>query len=381
MNLEDNYLMVFQRDGKINGRKTSERKKEHIDICLKKNVEYGSTLLSEVSFWDFEEIDLIHSALPEADLEKIDTSIKFLGRKMSAPLIISGMTGGVKIAEKINKNLAKAAEKLNIAMGVGSQRAAIENKELEKTYYVRDVAPNIFLIANLGLVQFNYGYGIEEAKRAIEMIDANAIALHLNAFQEALQPEGNTNWNSCYEKLKFICKNIKKPVIIKETGCGISREVAKKIELAGVSAIDISGKGGTSWGIVEMYRRKDEGDLSILKGWGIPTAISLLECLSFTKLPVIASGGIRNGLEVAKCLALGATACGIALPLLEPSLKNEIEVEKKLKEIINELRVTMFLVGAKNIKELRKKPIVITGKTKDWAEIRGIDIKKFANRK
>lgn len=359
-------------------RKTSKRKEEHIKICLNKNVEHGSTLLHELSFWNFEDIDLIHNALPEANLEKIDVSIEFLGRKLDAPIIISGMTGGVKIAEKINKNLARAAEKLNLAMGVGSQRAAIENKSLEKTYYVRDVAPNIFLIANLGLIQLNYGYGIKEVRKAIEMIDADAIALHLNALQEAIQPEGNTNWVSCYEKLKIICENIEKPVIVKETGCGISKEVAKKIERSGASAIDIAGRGGTSWGAVEMHRRKEKCENVVAMEWGIPTAISLIECVSVVKIPIIASGGIRNGLEIAKCLALGANACGIALPLLKPALKNSEDVENKIKDIIQELKIAMFLVGAKNIKELRKKPLVITGKTKDWAEARGIDIKKFA---
>lgn len=360
-------------------KKTSKRKEEHIEICLNKRVECGSTLLHELSFWNFGDIDFVHNALPEADLEKIDVSIEFLGRKLGAPIIISGMTGGTKIAEKINKNLANAAEKLNLAMGVGSQRAAIENKKLEKTYYVRDVAPNIFLIANLGLIQLNYGYGIDEVNRVIKMIDADAIALHLNALQESIQPEGNTNWIGCYEKLKMVCKNTKKPVIVKETGCGISKEVAKKVELAGASAIDISGKGGTSWGTVEIYRREENNVNEISKEWGIPTAISLLECLSETKIPVIASGGIRNGLEVAKCLALGASACGMALPLLRHAIKDSKDIENKLKEIIQELKIAMFLVGAKNIKELRKKCIVITGKTKDWAEIRGIDIKRLAN--
>ncbi|MBU5678865.1 MAG: type 2 isopentenyl-diphosphate Delta-isomerase [Candidatus Aenigmatarchaeota archaeon] len=372
--------MQRRKEVRSESEKTSKRKEEHIKICLDKNIEHGSTLLDEISFWKFEDIDFIHNALPEVDLEKIDISVEFLGKKLNAPIIISGMTGGAKIAERINKNLAKAAENLNLAMGVGSQRAAIENKDLEKTYYVRDVAPNIFLIANLGVIQLNYGYGIKEVKRAIDMIDANAIALHLNALQEAIQPEGNTNWSGCYEKLKKICESIKKPVIVKETGCGISKEVAKKIEAAGASAIDISGRGGTSWGIVEMLRRKKASNNIIAKEWGIPTAISLLECLSVTKIPIIASGGIRNGLEIAKCLALGAIACGIALPLLKPALKSSEEVENKLKEIIEEIKIAMFLVGAKDIKELRKRPLVITGKTKEWAEVREIDIKKLANR-
>lgn len=372
--------MKMRKKKKYKVEKTSKRKEEHIEICLNKNVEIGSTLLHELSFWNFEDIDLIHNALPEVDLEKIDASVEFLGRKLDAPIIISGMTGGTKIAERINKNLAKAAQNLNLAMGVGSQRAAIENKELEKTYHVRDVAPDILLIANIGLIQFNYGYGIDEIKKAIDMIDADAIALHLNALQEAIQPEGNKNWEYCYYKLKNICKSIKKPIIVKETGCGISREVAKKIEIAGASAIDIAGRGGTSWGIVESYRDKDKINNIVAKEWGIPTAISLLECLSVTKIPIIASGGIRNGLEVVKCLALGAIACGMALPLLKPALKNSDEVENKLKEIIQEIKIAMFLTGAKNIKQLRKKPIVITGKTKEWAEVRGIDIKSLANR-
>jgi len=359
--------------------KTSKRKYEHIKICLKEGVEIGSTHLNEINFYGFKDIDFVHKSLPEINFDEIDTSIKFFGKELSAPLIISGMTGGTKIAEKINKNLAIAAQECKIAFGVGSQRAAIENPKLAKTYYVRDVAPDIFLIGNLGVVQLNYGYDIEEVKKAVEMIKADALALHLNALQEIFQPEGNKNWKGCLKNIEYICKHVSFPIIVKETGAGISREVAKDLERTNVSAIDISGYGGTSWSLIESKRNLELKNSSIIN-WGIPTAISLIECVEAVKIPIIASGGIRNGIEIAKCIALGATAVGIALPFLKPATKNYKLVKSKIEKIVKELKMVMFLVGAKNIKELKKVPVVITGKTKEWAEVRKIDVKKFANR-
>jgi isopentenyl-diphosphate delta-isomerase len=359
--------------------KTSERKFEHIKICLKENVEIGSTRLNEIKFYGLEDFDFIHKSLPEINFDEIDTSIKFFGKELNAPIIISGMTGGTKIAEKINKNLAIAAQQCKIAFGVGSQRAAIENPELAKTYYVRDVAPDIFIIANLGAIQLNYGYGVEEVKKAFEMIRADALALHLNALQEIFQPEGDKNWKGCLKKIEYICKHVDFPIIVKETGAGISKEIAKMIEKANASAIDISGFGGTSWPLIESKRNSELRNSSIIN-WGIPTAISLIECVEAVKIPIIASGGIRNGIEIAKCMAIGATAAGIALPFLKPATKNYKAVKNKIEKIVKELKMVMFLVGAENMKELKKVPIVITGKTKDWVEARGIDVKKFANR-
>jgi len=313
--------------------KTTKRKYEHIKICLRENVEVGSTLLNEIKFEGLHDIDFIHKSIPEINFDEIDTRIKFFGKELDAPLIISGMTGGTEIAEKINKNLAIAAEECKIALGVGSQRAAIEDPKLIKTYYVRDVAPDIFLIANLGAIQLNYGYGLEEVKKAVEMIKADALALHLNALQEIFQPEGDRNWKGCLKRIEHICKNVDFPIIVKETGAGISREVAKMIERANASAIDISGFGGTSWSLIESKRNLELKNSPIIN-WGIPTAISLIECVDAVKIPIIASGGIRNGVEIAKCIAIGANAVGIALPFLKPATKNYKLVKKKLRKLL-----------------------------------------------
>ena len=354
----------------------SKRKSDHIKICLEKKVETNKTGFDNINFRD---IDLVHRALPEVNLKDIDTGCIFLGKKLNAPIIISAMTGGTDEAEKINKNIAEAAQSFGIAMGVGSQRAAIENLDLEKTYKVRSVAPDIFLVANLGIIQFNEGYSINEAKKAIEMIDADALALHLNPLQEVCQPEGDTNWENCLKKIKELCTKLDKPIIVKETGAGISREVAVELKNTGISALDISGSGGTSWSLVENYRNDD--GMETFNNWGIPTAVSLIEVVNSVKIPVIASGGIRNGIDIAKALCLGAEIVGMALPFLKPATKSGKEVEKLLKKLTIELKTTMFLVGAKNIDELRKKPVVITGKTKEWLESRGVDIKKFSARK
>jgi len=216
-------------------------------------------------------------------------------------------------------------------------------------------------------------------KKAIEMIDADALALHLNPLQEVCQPEGDTNWGNCLKKIKELCTKLDKPIIVKETGAGISREVAVELKNTGISALDISGSGGTSWSLVENYR--NDNGMETFNNWGIPTAVSLIEVVNSVKIPVIASGGIRNGIDIAKALCLGADIVGMALPFLKPATKSGKEVKKLLKKLTIELKTTMFLVGAKNIDELRKKPVVITGKTKEWLESRGVDIKKFSARK
>lgn len=360
---------------------TQKRKIDHIIICTDRVVEAGKTGFGDIIL---EGVELVHSALPEIDFKSIDTSCEFLEKKFKLPIIIAAMTGGTPEALKINHNLAKAAHSFRIGMGVGSQRAAIENPKLESTYNVRDVAPDIFLAGNLGIVQFVKGYGITEAKKAVEMIQADALCLHLNALQEVVQPEGDTNWEGCLEKIKEISKELGKPVIAKETGAGVSSDIAKQLQEAGVAAIDIGGLGGTSWSLVESFRSESKSEANnIAKNfgdWGIPTAISLIECRDSVKIPLIATGGIRNGIEIAKALSLGADMVGIALPLLKLAMKSEADVEKKLYQIEKELKIAMFLCGARNIEELKRKPIVATGKTKDWIEARGINVKKLANR-
>lgn len=326
--------------------KVKNRKVEHLDICLEKDVESGYT--------GFDEIRLVHNALPEIDFEEIDVGIKFLGKRLNFPIIIEGMTGGAQEAKKINRDIAEISQELGIGLGVGSQRRAIENEGLADTYMVRDIAPDILLIANLGAVQLNYGYGIEECRKAVEMIDADALALHLNPLQEVIQPEGNKNFSNLIKKINEISKRLEYPVIVKETGCGISYEIAKRLK---VSAMDVSGLGGTSWGLVESYR----GDKRIreigrtFSSWGIPTARSIRE-VSSLKIPVIGSGGIRTGLDAAKAIALGAECVGIALPVLKAwNLNRKGGIREFLGKFILELKIAMFLTGAKDIKGLKGK--------------------------
>lgn len=350
------------------------RKLDHLKIALEKNVQ------SRVKN-GFEDVTLIHRAVPEINKEDIDLDATFLGRKINAPLVIAGMTGGHKVAERINKNLALAAQELNIPMGLGSQRAAIEDDSIAYTFSVaREAAPDAFLIGNLGIAQFCEGYGLKEAEKAVDMIDADALAVHLNPLHEAVQPSGDVSFKGCIEGLKKL-RGLGVPIIAKETGAGVSREDAVLLQDAGVAAIDVGGLGGTSFAAVEHYR-SDKGKLArTFWDWGITTAIATVECSRNTDLPIIATGGIRNGLEVAKAIALGATACGFALPLLFKARKGPKEVTAELKRIMDELRTAMFLVGAQNIEELGRADVIIRGKTREWLELRKIDCKKYANRR
>ena len=356
--------------------KTEKRKAEHIRICLEQKAQARKATAG------FEDIQLIHRALPEVDRQKISLSASFLGKKFSAPLIVGAMTGGTEEATKINASIAEAVEKLGLGMGVGSQRAAIEDRKLEKTYAVaRKKAPSAFLIANIGGVQLVHGYGLKEVKKAIEMIDADAVAIHLNAMQEAVQPEGQTNFKGVLTKISEIAGELDKPVIVKETGCGISAEDAKALEAAGVKAIDVGGLGGTSFAAVEYYRSINQNNMGeIFWDWGIPTAISLIETTQSVKIPVIASGGVRSGLDIAKSSALNASLASISQPMLETAVKGTKETEELLSCLIDELRNVMFLVGAKNLESLAKVPVVISGKTAEWLNMRGFNIKKYAQR-
>lgn len=329
------------------------RKQDHLEICLTKPVEVGSS--------GFENYHFTHNALPEVDFAKIDTSVKFLGKKLSAPILISSMTGGTDQGGLINRNLAKAAQKVGVAIAVGSQRIAIEqssNRTIVETFQVRKWAPDILLFANLGAVQLNYGFGIKECQKAVEIIEADALILHLNPLQEAIQPEGNTNFAGLLLKIERICKALSVPVIVKEVGCGISEETAQKLFNAGVKIIDTAGWGGTNWAVIEGLRQtqaKVEADLGeTFSCWGIPTAESIIQCRRVKSLRIIGSGGIRNGIEIAKAIALGANLVGLALPLLKPAIKSEKTVEEKLLQLIKELKITMFCLGKENIKELNK---------------------------
>ncbi|WP_317137877.1 type 2 isopentenyl-diphosphate Delta-isomerase [Methanochimaera problematica] len=338
---------------------TSSRKREHLEICCDRQVEAG--------FSGFDDIRLVHNALPECDMSKIDTGVHFLGNKLKSPLFIAAMTGGHPDTAEVNMRLARAAQHFNIGMGVGSQRAALENPELEDSFtIVRENAPDAFLCGNLGAVQL-VEKGIEWAERAVEMIDAQALCIHLNPLQEAIQPEGDHDSSGCLNAICELCSSFKHPVIVKETGCGISYETAAKLWGAGVSAIDIGGLGGTSWAAVEAVRA-DRDDLAetgrIFSDWGIPTAVSLVESSRF-KGPVIATGGMRSGIDIAKSITLGATLGGMALPLLKPAMTGEEALFKRIELINRELVVSMYLTGAKSCQELAQVRTYITGITGD----------------
>lgn len=327
------------------------RKQEHLRIALEEEIEPRgvTTGLEKYSF--------IHQALPELDLRQIDLSTKLLGKRLAAPLLVSSMTGGVELARTINRNLAQAAQSLGLGMGVGSMRVAIENPQVAPTFQVRDVAPEILLFANLGAVQLNYGYDIDACRKAVELISADALILHLNPLQEAVQPEGNTNFSGLLKKIEAICRRLEVPVVVKEVGWGISREVASLLTEAGVAAIDVAGAGGTSWSEVEKHRAAKQKNRNIaanFAAWGIPTAESLLLARQGApNLPLIASGGLRDGIEVAKTIALGATAAALASPFLKPATESSEAVMEKMQEIIQELRIAMFAIGARDLAALR----------------------------
>jgi isopentenyl-diphosphate delta-isomerase len=356
---------------------TGKRKEDHIRICL------GNKAQAKNATAGFEDIQLVHRTLPEVNKAKINLSTTFLGKKFQAPIIVGAMTGGTKQATQINASIAQAVEKLGLGMGVGSQRAAIEDRKLEETYAVaRKMAPNAFLIANIGGVQLVHGYGLKEVRKVVEMIDADAVAVHLNALQEAVQPEGQTNFKGVLAKICEIAGAIDTPMIVKETGAGISAEDAKALEDAGVKAIDVGGVGGTSFAAVEYYRSSTNQNLSgeAFWDWGIPTAISLIETAQTVKLPVIASGGVRSGTDVAKALSLNASLASISQPILQVAVKGAKETENKLSSLIEELRNALFLVGAEKLSDLSKTPVVITGKTGEWLQARGFNLQKYAKR-
>jgi isopentenyl-diphosphate delta-isomerase len=354
--------------------KTEKRKAEHIRICLEQKAQAKNVTAG------FEDIHLVHRALPEINRKDINLSTSFLSKKFNAPLIVGAMTGGTEEAVQINQNIAQAVEKLGLGMGLGSQRAAIEDQKLEKTYAVaRKAAPNAFLIANIGGVQLVHGYGVNEVRRVVEMIDADAVAIHLNALQEAVQPEGQTDFKCVLAKIAEVASKLEKPVIVKETGAGICGEDAEALKDAGVKAIDVGGVGGTSFAAVEYYRGKTSLGEAFWD-WGIPTVASVVESIQSAKLPVIASGGVRSGTDVAKSIALGASLASVSKPVLKAAVKGSSQTQQLLSCLIDELRNAMFLVGAENIAGLAKVPVVIGGGTAEWLKTRGFNIEGYAKR-
>jgi isopentenyl-diphosphate delta-isomerase len=330
---------------------TGSRKADHIRINLEEEVHSGLTT-------GLQRYQFVHQALPELDLADVDLSLTLFEKTLRAPILISSMTGGTSQAQEINRTLATAAQETGIAMGLGSQRAAIEQPALAATFQVRQAAPDILLFANLGAVQLNYGYGIEQCQMAVDMIEADGLILHLNALQEAVQPEGDTNFSGLLQKIETVCRSLSVPVIAKEVGWGISKRAARQLAEVGVTAIDVAGAGGTSWTQVEMHRAKNESEARLAAAfvnWGIPTAQSILNVKeSAPAVAIFASGGLRDGLDIAKCIALGATLGGMASPFLKAAVRSIEDTIQAINEIHRQIQVCMFAAGAGDLENLRK---------------------------
>jgi isopentenyl-diphosphate Delta-isomerase len=323
-----------------------DRKAEHIRLALEQRMQLGVNYFDEYHFE--------HAALPEIDFDDIDIGVDFLGRRLAAPLLVSSMTGGTEAAGLINRNLAAGAERTGIAVGVGSQRKALEDPAKADTFKVREVAPSVPLLANLGAVQLNYGLGARECLQAVEMIGADALILHLNPLQEAIQPEGQRNFAGLVPKIGEVVRALPVPIVVKEIGCGISAATARALAGQGIRIIDTAGVGGTSWARIEAERAGDLDLGEVFAAWGIPTPLSIREVRSVDGLTVIASGGLRNGIDVAKALALGADLAGMAFPFLQAATESPERVEEKVKRIVLELRICMFCLGMKTVAELRQ---------------------------
>ena len=343
------------------------RKADHIRINLEEDVSFPhlTTGLERYSF--------VHQALPEMDLDEVETGHRVFGKEVSAPILVSSMTGGTQEAQAINRTLAEAAQNAGLAMGLGSQRAGIEHAETANTFRVRDVAPDVLLFANLGAVQLNYGYTVDHCRQAVDMIEADALILHLNPLQEALQPGGDTRWRGLVEKIEVVCSALPVPVIVKEVGWGVSVRAARMLIEAGVGAIDVAGAGGTSWSQVEMHRAPTERLRRLaatFSDWGIPTVESLQAVCEVRsqsgrpELPVFASGGIRSGQDIAKCVALGADLVGLAAPFLKRAVESVDAVVEEMELLITELRIAMLCSGAADIAALRQ-PGVLTSRQGD----------------
>ncbi len=338
---------------------TGQRKSDHIRINLEQQVQARETTSG------FEQYRFLHNALPELNLSDVNPATTVVGRELGAPLLISSMTGGIERGWEITRRLAIAAQEHGCAIGVGSQRAAIEDGSRARFFAVRDVAPDVLLFANLGAVQLNYGFGVDECRRAVEMIDADALILHLNPLQEALQPEGNRDFSGLLHKITNVCEALEVPVVVKEVGFGISADVARLLHDAGVAAIDVSGAGGTSWSAVEHhragtdhYRRLSETFVD----WGIPTAKSLrMVRESLPNAVLFASGGMRTGLDAAKAVALGADLVGFAGPILRAAADSEVAAVAMLRVLIEELRLAMFATGSRTLCELRRAALLGPG--------------------
>lgn len=333
-----------------------ERKADHLRICLEDDVQCHqiSTGLENYRF--------IHCGLPELNYDQVDIKTTFLGKNLWAPLLISSMTGGTEKAHVINQRLAATAQKFRLAMGVGSQRVAVEKPELAATFNVRSQAPNALLLANLGAVQLNYSYGLEHCQRVVDWLEADALILHLNPLQECVQTRGDTNFSGLLAKIETLCAQLPVPVIAKEVGNGISGSLAQKLINVGISAVDTAGAGGTSWARVESERAEDVKQRRLGKtfaDWGMPTADCIVAIRAIApQIPLIASGGLRNGLDVAKTLALGADIAGMALPFLKAADHSEAALETLTDILIAELKTALFCTGQGNLRDLRHSQVL-----------------------
>ncbi len=327
-----------------------DRKLEHIELAMDRRIQLDSRFFDA---WFFE-----HQALPENRLEDIDLSVEFLGKRLRAPLLVSCMTGGTGSATTINRNLAEAAERTGIAIGVGSQRKALESPETASTFEVRSAAPTVPVIGNLGAVQLNYGMGLESCRRAVEMVGADALALHLNPLQEAIQPEGQCDFRGLVAKIGDVVAGLDVPVIVKEIGCGIAASTGRALADVGVEWVDTAGLGGTSWARIEAARKDDIALGELFANWGVPTPESIRALTAIGGLRVIGSGGIRSGLDAAKALAMGAEIVGLAQPFLGPALESADAVVHAIERVVTELRIAMFCTGASRVAELRDVPLV-----------------------
>jgi isopentenyl-diphosphate delta-isomerase len=331
------------------------RKSDHIRINLEEDVQ--SNLTTGLEHYRF-----LHRALPEINLTDVDLSVTIFGKRLNAPVLISSMTGGTPEAARINQTLAQAAQATQIAIGVGSMRAAIEHPVLIPTFQIRQWAPDVLLFANLGAIQLNYGYGIRECLQAVDMIEADALILHFNALQEAVQPEGDTRFAGLLAKVEAICRALPVPVIAKEVGWGFSEQDINGLLNAGVAAIDVAGAGGTSWTQVEAYRSADDDAsklASAFRNWGIPTAEAIqIARKAAPHLPVFASGGLRSGLDIAKCIALGADLGGMASPFLKAATQSLEKTIRTIKVTQQEIRICMFAAGIQNIPHLQNYSLI-----------------------
>lgn len=334
------------------------RKVEHIRINLEENVQFPNLTTG------LENYRFMHQALPELNLSEIDSTVNLFGKTLHAPILISSMTGGTDLAYRLNQTLAEAAEEHHIAMGLGSQRAAIENPELAYSFQVRNIAPNALLFANLGAVQFNYGYGLEQCQRAVDMIEADALILHFNVLQEAVQPEGDSNFAGLLGKVEAVCRVLPVPVIAKEVGWGFSEQNVRDLANAGIAAIDVAGSGGTSWSEVEYHRAPTAFHARVAASfadWGIPTADAVRYAVTGAPgLPVFASGGLRDGIDIAKTIALGAVIGGMAGPFLKAANQSAEALDQLIRELVAQIRIAMLCSGARDIAALQQIPLITT---------------------